>query len=408
MIADIMFCVMFIYILCYTCKMIEKPRVPILLTDTLMKKCPAVIEPFKPISWAPHSLMQSTMMYRALHDININDSMCIRRELIASKTLDTMALDWIERTDIPPQKSSPIVINFSGVSNCATTSGFGPMITSSIQDYFAESKHTSVRTVNVIYPGFNGHVIDSNKVPGSCFLSTDTVGIVLRHLKSMYPDAPLVLVGWSFGGALISNWLSRNPEESATFNISVVIMYAYGHSIKDTVEAADVSWGGIAASSVVGLWRSKMFDDIQNFNYIKTLEDKYPDFSLKCLKCAKTVLDWDIACLPLYGFDTIEDMYDHADPAQMFQNIRKDISIIIINADDDWLCPSERVKKMIGNTMPNVAIIETKGGGHLGWIDNIDLTTFVKRLVGRQSRNGNQSKWLIQLTLQIAETFLMS
>lgn len=374
--------------------------------ETMAQKCSALTnKQFKPAPSTSYTLLQTTLIHRARHHAT-NEDHVHRREIIKFQTSGSLAIDWIEQSDGHSLKDSPIVINFSGVSNCCTTSGFGSIIIKSIQDHYKELSNLYVKAVNVIYPGFNGHVIDSTNVPGSCYLSTDTVGIVLRHVSELYPDAPLVLIGWSFGGALVSNWLSRNPEESTKFNIKIVLLYAYGHSIKDTVEAADNTWGGIASSSVLNLWKRTIFDNKNNSKWIEKLETECPTFSIERLRNAKTVVEWDTACLPLYMFESIEDLYEQCDPARFFDNINKDIPIVIINADDDWLCPSERVKTKIGDSMPNVAIIETNGGGHLGWIDNMNISTFIRILLGYEQRNRDHSKWLIEVTLRFVDNFL--
>lgn len=313
------------------------------------------INEFKPLPWASSPLLQS-ILGLLFHKVKPRD---VRREIIPIKPFGTLALDWIEST--ASLCSSPIIINFSGVSECYTTSEFGSVILTSIQDHYAATKNKSIRAVNAVYPGFNGHVIDSNKVPCSAFLSTDIVGEVLRHISNLYPDAQLVIVGWSLGAGLVANWLSRNQTESKRFNIQLVLLYAYGQCLLETIKSSSKNMGGIARMHVLHLWKRKMK---RNLN-------------------ANTIIQWDRACLPLYGFKTMTEMYEASNPAPVFHKIKQ--NVVIINSDDDWLCPAERVKKII---MPNVRIIETRGGGHLGWIDSL---------------YGLKSKWLVNTTLQLVE-----
>ena len=85
----------------------------------------------------------------------------------------------------------------------------------------------------------------------------------------------------------------------------------------------------------------------------------------------RPVREWDTACLPAYGFETLTDMFAHADPVAHFDALPPSIRVVLFNAADDWIAPSTRLTMGPDARMPNVALVQTQAGGHLGWVDGV-------------------------------------
>lgn len=404
------------------------------LAILLRRKCPALRSKFRSLSWVSNPLIQSTLLHNALHLVRggpddeypIENPFTTRREVVYASDGSTLAIEWFDRHGVVVDDDAPIMLHFPGLGQCRPTIGFGAMIVGAMQEH-----RQNARAVSVIYPGFAGHIIDSHKLPGSAYISTDDVGAILRHLKCRLPNAPIVLVGCSFGSAMVSNWLVRNADEAGACNIVLTLLYAYGHSTTDTVWAADNdALGGMTSASVVKMWKEVFLRNTQNLAHLQTLEKTFaPRFQIDALNRAKSVREWDIACLPLYGFESIDDMFRASDPMHVFRQLNPTIPVVIINADDDWICPSSRLltaNEMYGS-MENVAIIETKGGGHLGWVDRLDVHK--DRHYGRRrplqiayslyslfcgsptitheaNCTGGHAIWITNLTMQIMDYFV--
>jgi predicted alpha/beta-fold hydrolase len=187
--------------------------------------------------------------------------------------------------------------------------------------------------------------------------------------------------------------------------------------------------GGMTSASVVKMWKGIFLRNTQNLAHLQTLEKTFaPRFQIDALHRAKSVREWDIACLPLYGFESIEEMFRASDPVHVFRELNPTIPLVIINADDDWICPSSRLRtanEMYGS-MDNVAIIETKGGGHLGWVDRLDVhkdrhygrrrpvqiayslhSLFGSPTITHEAEcTGGHAIWITNLTMQILDTTL--
>lgn len=364
---------------------------PFNIHDILMVECPSLYQQFRPLEWAKHPFIQSTLLYCAHHVIEdnyndtndcfscdrlLNSKVYVQRDIIHTNSGGSLALDWVTREAIHnSDEAKHVLLHFPGLGSCEPTIGFGAMVVSAMQEHCLQ-RNISTRVGCVVYPGFAGHTLNSHKLPGSAYVSTDDVGEVLRHVHARYPKDELILVGCSMGSALLSNWLVRNPEEAGKLNIKLVMMYAYGHSTEAAVFAADNDmFGGASGASAVRMWKNVILGDPSNMKHIMRLERTCPGFNVSALRSATTVREWDEACLPAYGFKTMSEMFSMADPVNLFHHMNTSIPVVIINADDDWLCPSHRLNdaSTIYGCMRNVAIIETKGGGHLGWVDCLDL-----------------------------------
>ena len=171
----------------------------------------------------------------------------------------------------------------------------------------------------------------------------------------------------------MTNWCVRHPTAAASYGIEATLLYAYGHSVAQTVRAADDDgFGGLSGASVVRMWKTAFLHDNEaNRAQLRRLECTHPGFRIEALERARTVREWDTACLPAYGFETLTDMFAHADPVAHFDALPPSIRVVLFNAADDWIAPSTRLAMGPYARMPNVALVQTQAGGHLGWVDGV-------------------------------------
>ena len=66
-------------------------------------------------------------------------------------------------------------------------------------------------------------------------------------------------------------------------------------------------------------------------------------------------------------------------------------AFVLFNAADDWIAPSTRLDVGPYDDMPNVARVQTRVGGHLGWIDGFGL----------DRRRGGHCKWIVDATVRL-------
>lgn len=347
-------------------------------------------------AWAAHPLVQTTVLYSKLHRIPTSapragkagapdkttaSTITATRETLSCPDGGTIAVDWLALSGVrapPSRPDAPVIVAFQGVGACASHIGFAPMLLGALLER-GHAEGCAPRVCSVVYPGFNGLPLSSHKLPGTAYLSTGDAGVVLRHVRALHPTAPLVLIGCSFGSAMLANWTSRNAREAAALGIGAILLYAYGHSAATTVCVADASYAGLTSRFIAGKWRHHILESADehgpaNVAALQGLESRLPAFRLRALAAATSIGEWDAACLPAYGFSSLAHMLAEADPIHTFANLETVCPVVLFNADDDWLCPSGRLAAAQGalyGRMGNVVLVETHGGGHLGWIDQL-------------------------------------
>lgn len=175
----------------------------------------------------------------------------------------------------------------------------------------------------------------------------------------------------SFGSALFANWAARHNDEVEALRLGPAFFLGFGHSVEDTVAASDTcGWlHGIAGSPVSLIMISKWIRMLEEGNGgLDTLRGlECPGFDAEALLRARTFREWDAACAPAYGFPSLKALYEAAD-VHAVSLWKYSVPTLFINAEDDPICPAGRLQ---GNeySQPHLALVSTKYGGHLGWID---------------------------------------
>ncbi|KAJ1639382.1 Alpha/Beta hydrolase protein [Pavlovales sp. CCMP2436] len=343
-----------------------------------------------------------------------------RRETLRCPDGGTVAIDWLTlESDGMEQQANPgapVVIAFPGVGECKTHSGFVPMLLGALLEAGNADGCTPIVGA-VVYPGFNRVPLDSHKLPGTAYLTTDDAGVILRHAREKHPTSPLIVMGCSFGSALAVGWAGRNPAEAKRLRIGSILLYAYGHSVGSTVCTTDTAMAGLTGRIVSSKWRRAILDESHatgraNVASLRELEKVRPGFSVEKLRNARTIEEWDLACLPAYGLPTLSSMLVSADPIYTFEQLQSVCPVVLFNADDDWLCPSGRIeanRETFYARLSNVVIVSTRGGGHLGWVDEIEGTYGLAATNGRVKPKwrprvmGEHSQWLVTVTEQLVQ-----
>ena len=169
--------------------------------------------------------------------------------------------------------------------------------------------------------------------------------------------------------------------------------------VRETADATDnYGWlhgfaGSAISSFIVGKWKDVLargfaYDQKHFLDHLHSVESSRPRFNADALLKANTFREWDAAVAPAYGFASVDEMYSQSDvSAVTLWEYR--VPSMLINAIDDPICPAGRMKG--GEyAQPHLAVITTRQGGHLGWID------------GRVQRNrpASQCSWLRSVTLE--------
>lgn len=222
-------------------------------------------------------------------------------------------------------------------------------------------------------------------------------------------------MGSSFGSCILANWLSRNVGPARDLGVSFVLLFGYGHSATPTMGAAENALGGIASLKIIADWKRFLLNvnndmGARNFPVMQRLAKEKGVRDLNAMRSARSISDWDSLAIKFYGLESLAAMLDRADPVCHFHKlVNLGAPIVLVNADDDWLCPSDRLRlahSALYSRMSNVALVTTKGGGHLGWVDDAPM-----REAGEQPKRGASGahcRWLVSFVGEVLDALLVN
>lgn len=193
-------------------------------------------------------------------------------------------------------------------------------------------------------------------------LSDDDVGEVIEELKCRYPNRPLYTIGFSFGAAILANYLGFQAEKTRDLILGAVLvgcpwdMSASGRHLENSLS------GRYLFNPQLTTFLNKLVKS----NYAE-LNQHHPEIFNKesvaeGLKATRTY-QWDnIFTCKTIGFKSSWEYYEKASPILRAGAIR--VPTLIINSTDD---PAIAPVYPDVETNPYLAMVETNLGGHLAW-----------------------------------------
>lgn len=197
--------------------------------------------------------------------------------------------------------------------------------------------------------------------------STNDIREVLQDFKKRWPNRPIYLVGFSFGGALTTNFLGEEGEkENSESLVKAACTVGCPWDFVDGAYHLQKSWTGKYLLSPA---LAKFLAKIVTNNY-KELETYAPDIvnkeTLKVIKNCKTLWEFDdnVTCKTTPYKDAFE-YYQELSPVKKLSQIKT--PLLALNSTDD---PAVGVKLPIlqMKANPYFCLVETDLGGHLGYV----------------------------------------
>ena len=299
--------------------------------ERVLRECPSLRAPFRPAWWLPTGLLQ-TVGAVALHRTPRRGA--LRREVVAVHSGGHVGVDWLDA----PRAGTAVVF----------LPGAGPPHDNLVSVLMAEvHARLGCACALVVYQCLDGLPPTSHKVPCSAYCATDDLTTVFAHVRARCPRAALVVVAGSMGTALFANWAARHPAAHAALRVGPALLLAFGHSVRETVDAIDAYTlcGTPLSAFVLRAWKRA---------------------ARRAAHPAGTVRAWDEACAGAYGYARADDLYADADVRTVGF---PDVPSLLVNADDDMVTPAARVRGAAYDGLAHVARARTARGGHLGWID---------------------------------------
>lgn len=267
----------------------------------------------------------------------------LRRERIDTGDGDFLDLDWAEPA--PVAGDAPLVLLIHGLE--------GNSLSPYVQGMLSALAARGWRSLVMHFRGCSG---EPNRLPRSYHSGeTGDPGLVNQLLRERFPQAPLVLIGYSLGGNVLLKYLgeaSRIDTVTAAAAISVPFLLS---------PSADRLQRGFSQLYQRILLASLKAKTLQKFSIMTS------PVPLAALATATSIRDFDdIVTAPIHGFADAADYYARNSSRQFLRAI--DVPTLIVHAADDPFMTPEVIPA--GDELsPTVRLEVSERGGHVGFVD---------------------------------------
>ena len=346
----------------------EKPHVSCMKTtfnQNVIDHCPS-LQKFKPVFWAQSGEAQTFL--QKLLPIKGNR---YAREMFAFSDGVETSLDWKYPKNI---LSAPIIVCLHGLGG-DSSSNYMQLFTNLCQ----KSGYTTVvynrrgHGDGSLLPK-TGKIVDASCVFPRHVNMSDMIEVV-DHICKKRPSPKKYLVGFSCGGNLAINYLAHvgdaSPFVSAVSVCNGFNIFLGTHQLKQERKY----FSKIATNFLKDLLTKKRLVEIQIL-----AKEKNINVELKKAMAATSVPEFESYFVGSYG-TTLESLYLD-DSSHDKLNLIKNPLLCLQNNSDPFIPSSmNHYPSIWGLCNPNIFYVETKAGGHLGWIDSYFGTPWYMRLI---------------------------
>lgn len=233
----------------------------------------------------------------------------------------------------------------------------------------------------------------SNKKLFSAFQTADLKELIARE-KSRNPDRKIYAVGFSFGAALLSNYLGETGPES---NLTAAVNFCCPWDFLVCSEKMKKDyWSKNLFSKAITQFLVRLVK--VNMGELESPEGTGPEYkptvkspclfmctqsNLQKAKSFTQMSQFDgFFTAPSIGFPSAEDYYRAASPINQLHNVQ--VPTLIISATDDPIVGSDAIPYSQSKTNPNLLLLTTDLGGHLAYLDekwdswmNFQIASFI-------------------------------
>jgi len=320
----------------------------------LVDRLPILKEDFKPTFWCFESRMQTlfaSIFRRSLPNINYT------REVVKLRDGGEICIDWLDTSSDDP--NHPTILFLPGLT--------GDSQSEYIKTFVNVARQTvDARCGVLIYRGLAGN--DLKTARAYCGADPTDVSQAIDHIKQKYPQSPLTALGVSLGGIILGNYLKKVGEDVKGKLVAVFLV--------------SVCWDAIKGRKSLEQWG---LNRMLNKHLAKNLVDHYkknmkafdfgPNIKPDSVMSSELVSEFDDSfTAPHFGYKDVDDYYKDL---ALVGNIHcMQVPVLAVSAEDDPFQPGECIPSEEAKMSENVAILRTKYGGHIGFMEGWLPTTY--------------------------------
>ncbi|QFU24402.1 hydrolase [Shewanella eurypsychrophilus] len=299
-----------------------------------------MIRKFSPPWWARNPHIQTILPV-----ITKVDRPALTRQRLELSDGDFIDLDWLDA----PKKTAAILVIIHGLE--------GSSDSHYVRRLLASCANQSLSAVVHHHRSCSG---ETNRKARS-YHSGDTQDLQqsLSWIKNRYPDSPILAVGYSLGGNVLTKYLG---EYSAASLIDRAVIISAPLLLSACAKRLERGFSKVYQSYLIKKLQLKTKEKINNPQLTKEMP-----ISLAQITQIGTFYEFDHrVTAPLHGFSSVDDYYHKASGLRFLKNIVK--PTLVIHAADDPFMNEEVIPS--AKLCSNKVTYELHArGGHVGFID---------------------------------------
>jgi len=205
-----------------------------------------------------------------------------------------------------------------------------------------------------------------------CASNCEDLTEVVNHIKSKYPDAPLMGTGISMGSMILFHYLRQMGDKSKMIAAMLISPIWNAHEANKSSEqpVLNIMFNRHLARELIRVVKRN-----------KDLLSAHPDLDFDRIYKCETIRDFDIeVTCKLFNYKHVDDYYYDASLYDKLHFIKT--PILAISAGDDMYQPYSAIPLKGIAESSHVATVVTCRGGHIGFLDGLPFlkTTYMERL----------------------------
>jgi len=347
-VSTIILAITYIY---YTWRVVDRPRLhckkgtPL---HSLVKSMPIVSEEFRPTFWCwePRLMcMVASLIRGTIPDISYD------RELFRFPDGGEVGLDWMRMVDDGPDQ--PIVLFLPGITGSSQSEYIKAMVNVACKD--------RARCVVFNFRGRGGLGLKSPRT--YCAANTEDLSEILKCLKEKYPSAPIISVGISLGGIILGNYLTDQGDRARDKMVAAMLLSVCFDTFEGTKSLESPGLNLL-------INRHLATTLVESIKEVKEHFERSRMWDLEHVFSSKTVREFDSRfTAKMFGYKSVTEYYEACRLHSKVGDIR--VPTLALNADDDPFQPGESIPREGADNSSHLAILTTRYGGHVGFMDGL-------------------------------------
>eukprot|EP00794_Sanderia_malayensis_P012232 gene12232-13493_t len=350
------------FLVCYTAYyllvVVKKPRLVCCEKGELFAKLQKNLKVLNEYYWPTFWCFSAHLMTICRVAFKPNPSLPYKRQLLETPDGGLISLDWLDDDEnkiYPDPATRPTLIILPGLT--------GTSETSYCKQLALHAKELGMRAIILNNRGLGKNIF--LKTPRTfCGNNTDDFKFVLKQLAKQLPNSPVIGVGVSLGGCIMTHYLAELADGPTQMVGAFIISVPWNCFSSSVSLEKPINWllfNRHLTQKLLGLVD-------QNLHVFEQHLGNLP-YELDHVMKSKSIREFDERFTSrTFGYNGHIEYYNAASlDAAPLENIN--VPTLFLNSTDDPFAPGNSIPTEIIKKNPLLAVIITHYGGHIGFTE---------------------------------------